>query len=348
MSTVEPHSTDSHPARESRQRPQPLLLHLVRRRPAARRLQAVRIRQGHPAVHRAAPPRLRAGADQGRRARRAGEARRRPRLNPEPFLLRKSGQLFYNTSPLDMKKLMGDQDHIGENLRAYMQAFSPAVRDIFERFEFHTQIDRLAKAEPALPRHREVRQHRPAPRGRQQRPDGRGLRGADPQVRRTLQRDRRRALHAARSHPADGQPALHRGRRRPHQARRRALDLRSRPPAPAACCRVAGEHLAEHEPRRPARHVRPGAQPRVLRHLQGRHAHQGPGHRQHHLRQHAVRRRPAGQALRLHALQSAVRRGVEEDREGGPQGSTSSRASTAASVPACRASATARCCSCCT
>ncbi|MEI8374615.1 MAG: class I SAM-dependent DNA methyltransferase [Planctomycetota bacterium] len=66
-------------------------------------------------------------------------------LNPEPFLLRKSGQFFYNTSPLDLKKLMGDQDHIGENLRAYMQAFSPAVRDIFESFDFHTQIDRLAK-----------------------------------------------------------------------------------------------------------------------------------------------------------------------------------------------------------
>ena len=53
---------------------------------------------------------------------------------------------FYNTSPLDMKKLMGDQDHIRENLFAYIQAFSPAVRDIFERFEFYAQIDRLAKA----------------------------------------------------------------------------------------------------------------------------------------------------------------------------------------------------------
>jgi type I restriction enzyme M protein len=29
-------------------------------------------------------------------------------VNPEPFLLRKSGQSFYNTSPLDMKKLVGD------------------------------------------------------------------------------------------------------------------------------------------------------------------------------------------------------------------------------------------------
>jgi len=67
-------------------------------------------------------------------------------LNPEPFLLRKADQSFYNTSPLDMKKLMGDQDHIGENLYAYIQAFSPAVRDIFERFDFYTQVDRLAKA----------------------------------------------------------------------------------------------------------------------------------------------------------------------------------------------------------
>src|SRR6187431_3729858 len=60
------------------------------------------------------------------------EKRKKAGVNPEPFLLRKSGQLFYNTSPLDMKKLMGDQTNIGENLRAYMQAFSAAVRDIFE------------------------------------------------------------------------------------------------------------------------------------------------------------------------------------------------------------------------
>ena len=68
------------------------------------------------------------------------------KVNPEPFLLKKSGTLFYNTSPLDLKKLMGDQDHIGENLRAYLHAFSPTVRDIFESFEFHTQIDKLTKS----------------------------------------------------------------------------------------------------------------------------------------------------------------------------------------------------------
>jgi len=74
------------------------------------------------------------------------EKRKKAGINPEPFLLKKSGQLFYNTSPLDLKRLLGGQDHIGENLRSYIQGFSPAVRDIFERFEFHTQIDRLEKA----------------------------------------------------------------------------------------------------------------------------------------------------------------------------------------------------------
>ncbi len=68
-------------------------------------------------------------------------------LNPEPFLLRVTGDAkFYNTSPLDLVKLLGDQDHIRQNLYAYIQAFSPAARDIFERFDFYTQVERLAKA----------------------------------------------------------------------------------------------------------------------------------------------------------------------------------------------------------
>jgi type I restriction enzyme M protein len=46
---------------------------------------------------------------------------------------------------MDMGKLMGDQDHIRENLFAYVQAFSPDARDIFERFDFATQIEKLAK-----------------------------------------------------------------------------------------------------------------------------------------------------------------------------------------------------------
>lgn len=74
------------------------------------------------------------------------EARKAAGVNPEPFLLRKAGQSFFNTSPFDMKTLMGDPDHIRENLYSYVAAFSPSVRDIFERFEFATQVERLAKA----------------------------------------------------------------------------------------------------------------------------------------------------------------------------------------------------------
>ncbi|SDG67100.1 type I restriction-modification system subunit M [Roseospirillum parvum] len=67
-------------------------------------------------------------------------------INPAPFLLRASGQAFFNTSSLDMKTLMGDPDNIRENLYSYLNGFSAAVRDIFESFEFHTQIERLTKA----------------------------------------------------------------------------------------------------------------------------------------------------------------------------------------------------------
>lgn len=74
------------------------------------------------------------------------EKRTKAGLNPEPFLLKAADQSFYNTSKLDLRTLLGDQDHIAENLRSYLQAFSPAVRDVFERFDFHTQVDRLDKA----------------------------------------------------------------------------------------------------------------------------------------------------------------------------------------------------------
>ena len=67
-------------------------------------------------------------------------------INPDPFLIRASGQSFYNISELDLAKLMGDQEHIRENLYEYINQFSPAVRDIFERFDFHSQVERLSKS----------------------------------------------------------------------------------------------------------------------------------------------------------------------------------------------------------
>jgi type I restriction enzyme M protein len=67
-------------------------------------------------------------------------------VNPDPFLLRVAKLRFVNTSPLDLKKLMGDQDNIATNLTSYIQGFSESVRDIFERFRFAEQVDRLRKA----------------------------------------------------------------------------------------------------------------------------------------------------------------------------------------------------------
>ena len=68
-------------------------------------------------------------------------------VDPHPFLLRVSeSKAVYNTSPLDLPRLLGDQDNLAQNLSAYLHAFSQDARDIFDRFEFQTQIDRLAKA----------------------------------------------------------------------------------------------------------------------------------------------------------------------------------------------------------
>ncbi len=41
---------------------------------------------------------------------------------------------------------MGDPDYVALNLTTHIQGFSPEVRDIFERFEFQAQVERLAKA----------------------------------------------------------------------------------------------------------------------------------------------------------------------------------------------------------
>jgi len=74
------------------------------------------------------------------------EAKTKLGVHPEPFLLRKSGHKFYNQSPLDMPKLLGDPDNISHNLFTYVQGFSADVRDIFEHFEFQAQVERLTKA----------------------------------------------------------------------------------------------------------------------------------------------------------------------------------------------------------
>jgi type I restriction enzyme M protein len=50
---------------------------------------------------------------------------------------------LYNTSPFTFQRLLGDSENIAPNLVAYINAFSPTARTIFERFKFGDQIEKL-------------------------------------------------------------------------------------------------------------------------------------------------------------------------------------------------------------
>ncbi|MBI3442431.1 MAG: SAM-dependent DNA methyltransferase, partial [Candidatus Sungbacteria bacterium] len=62
------------------------------------------------------------------------------------ILKQASGYGFYNTSQYDFKKLLDDPRNIGKNLRLYINAYSPSMREIIEKFKFGTQIDALEEA----------------------------------------------------------------------------------------------------------------------------------------------------------------------------------------------------------
>ncbi|XXG32035.1 MAG: class I SAM-dependent DNA methyltransferase [Ferrovum myxofaciens] len=64
----------------------------------------------------------------------------------EPFVQRAAGQTFFNVSDMDLPKILGDQDHLRDNLLSYIQGFSDDVRDIFSCFDFPVTLDRLHKA----------------------------------------------------------------------------------------------------------------------------------------------------------------------------------------------------------
>lgn len=66
--------------------------------------------------------------------------------NVEPILLTASGESFYNTSPLTFQKLLDDPERIADNLRAYINGFSPGALEVITHFGFDTQITTLDKA----------------------------------------------------------------------------------------------------------------------------------------------------------------------------------------------------------
>lgn len=58
-----------------------------------------------------------------------------------------TGMPFYNLSKLNFKKLLDDPNHIAPNLNSYISAFSPNVREIFDRhgFDFGIQITKMSE-----------------------------------------------------------------------------------------------------------------------------------------------------------------------------------------------------------
>ncbi|MBC8090916.1 MAG: SAM-dependent DNA methyltransferase, partial [Pseudonocardia sp.] len=77
---------------------------------------------------------------------RKAEVTARGITNLKPHLPKVAGVSFYNTSRLDFRAVVADQDSVARNLRSYLGGFSDNARSIFEAYEFMTQIDRLDKA----------------------------------------------------------------------------------------------------------------------------------------------------------------------------------------------------------
>lgn len=57
-----------------------------------------------------------------------------------------AGQKFFNTSPLTFAKLLDDPNTIADSLHLYIGGFSPAAKDVIDKFDFESQVDRLRKA----------------------------------------------------------------------------------------------------------------------------------------------------------------------------------------------------------
>ena len=61
----------------------------------------------------------------------------------ESQLRKASGYAFYNSSPMDLKIILGDANKIKANLIRYLNAFSSSARDIFDHYKFQDQIEYL-------------------------------------------------------------------------------------------------------------------------------------------------------------------------------------------------------------
>lgn len=60
-----------------------------------------------------------------------------------PILQRTSGVPFYNISQYDFKNLLGEPKHLAKNFKQYINGYSKNIQDIFEKFDFDKQLERL-------------------------------------------------------------------------------------------------------------------------------------------------------------------------------------------------------------
>ncbi|MGD0273088.1 MAG: class I SAM-dependent DNA methyltransferase [Gaiellaceae bacterium] len=66
--------------------------------------------------------------------------------NVEPVLCAISREQFYNTSKLDLPKLLDDPANIADNLMAYIQGFSLGAREVLDHFDFAVQVERMNRS----------------------------------------------------------------------------------------------------------------------------------------------------------------------------------------------------------
>src|SRR5690606_34981783 len=60
-----------------------------------------------------------------------------------PILTQVTGVEFYNISPYDFEKLLEEPSQIAQNFRSYLAGYSENIQDIFAKFDFDRQLDRL-------------------------------------------------------------------------------------------------------------------------------------------------------------------------------------------------------------
>ena len=309
---------------------------LADRRPAARPLPPAAVRARDAADDRAPPLRLRARPHQGEGARgvraaqgaAAGRSPRPPARRggraalPQPFAprLREAARRPRprRAAPRQLRPgLLGQR-------APHLRVFRVRGRDRED-----------AGGAGPLPGRLAVPVGRPAPRHGAERADGADLREPDPPLQRARQRDRRRPLHAARGHPADGRPAVHRRRRPARHPRRRPHPARPRLRHGRHAGRGAGLP-ARPPPRGGALRPRPGLEQARLRHRRLRHADEA-GEPQRRCASATASSTTASRA-RPSTTSSPIRRSASTGSGSAtPSGaSTSSAASRAASGPACR------------